>query len=113
MTTFSFPKSKRLLKRYQFVSLQNRGQQFFGAFFVITWKKNKEKQARLGITTPKKCGDAYERNRFRRLVREAFRLQGTLEISCDLAVFPKKNFREATLKALMEDFQRFFHLSSS
>ncbi len=34
-----------------------------------------DRGARLGVITTRKCGPAVERSRFRRLIRESFRLQ--------------------------------------
>lgn len=56
----------------------------------IVWKKNDCAHARLGITVTKKFGDSHKRNRFKRFVREGFRLSGRLKsLGVDLHVRPK------------------------
>lgn len=46
---------------------------------------------RLGVTIPKKAGNAVIRNRWKRLIREAYRLQQhELPIGFDLVVKPKR-----------------------
>jgi len=108
MTGFRFPKTSRLRKRAQFLSLSGRSRQFFGTIVTIQWKKNNEGTPRLGITIPRKFGKAVKRNRFKRLVRESFRVTlRTRKLGIDCNAYPKKNFDILTLSALLADFARF------
>jgi len=59
---------------------------------------------KLGITVTKKFGRAHERNRFKRMVREAFRTQQhKLAANCIVHVFPGHAFFEATLVDLQQE----------
>ncbi len=67
-----FPKRHRLLKRQEFLRVQQNGAKVHSrAFIGLVLFGNPE--VRIGITTTKRLGTAVERNRLRRLVREAFR----------------------------------------
>ena len=75
--TASFPKRNRLRKRYEFVEIQQNGRRKHTAHFIlITFPRstmNSDAQQRLGVTVTKKIGNAVDRNRIKRLVREVFR----------------------------------------
>ena len=65
-----------------------------------------EGAARLGIATPRRYGNAVRRNRFRRLVREAFRQLAPGLGPFDYMVSPKRSLKEPTLEGLREDLLR-------
>ncbi len=71
---FSYSKKERLLKRRDFVNLNQGGRRLYSKNFLIILKKNALCFSRLGITVTKKIGNAVKRNRIKRLVREFFRL---------------------------------------
>lgn len=58
----------------QFRKVYKRGKSFVHSTLVLYYLKNNSGQFRLGITTSKKIGNAVQRNRARRIIREAFRL---------------------------------------
>jgi ribonuclease P protein component len=106
---FTFCKSDRLLKRREFVSFSGKSHQYFGTSIIIQWRKTGTAKVRLGITAPKKFGSAVRRNRFKRLVREAFRLfKEKPLIGLDLNIHPRRGAECVTLSCLLEDFAKFF-----
>ena len=56
-----------------FRRLSNRGISITDPALVIYYSKNRAGICRIGITTGKKIGNAVERNRSRRVLKEAFR----------------------------------------
>ena len=56
-----------------FRRLYNRGKTVTDPSLVIYYSKTRAGICRIGITTSKKIGNAVERNRSRRLLKEAFR----------------------------------------
>jgi len=56
-----------------FRRLYNRGKAVTNPALVMYYSKNRAGICRIGITTGKKIGNAVERNRSRRIIREAFR----------------------------------------
>ncbi len=62
-----------LKQNSDFRRLYNRGISITDPALVIYYQKNRAGICRIGITTSKKIGNAVERNRSRRVLREAFR----------------------------------------
>lgn len=74
MKQFSFPKSKRLVKNKQFKAVLANKTCASDGLLMIYSVKNDCGLTRLGVSIGKSCGDAVTRNRLKRLIREAFRL---------------------------------------
>lgn len=67
-------KAAILNQNKDFRSLYYRGKTQVSPFLVIYVRKNRFGFCRVGITSGKKIGKAVQRNRCRRLIREAYRL---------------------------------------
>lgn len=68
-----FPRSERLLRRADFVRVQQQGRRVHTAHFVMLLLRSRMEGLRLGVTVGKRVGCAVQRNRVKRLVREVFR----------------------------------------
>jgi ribonuclease P protein component len=67
-----FPKAARLLNKRQYQGVVRAGRRFTGSFIHVDYR-HAEAVSKLGITVSKRYGKAHLRNRFKRVVREAFR----------------------------------------
>lgn len=95
MNDFSFPKTSRLLNSKHFRIVSKHGRERFGSFLRIQICSSKDNTCRLGLTVSKRFGKAVARNRFKRLVREAYRLsQHTLPKNILLNVRPNQTSKE-------------------
>lgn len=74
----TFSKKARLLTRSHYQRVYKSGKRFTGALVYIDFIQVNSLNPRLGITISKKFGKAHDRNRFKRVVREAFRLTAPL-----------------------------------
>ncbi|MEO8353806.1 MAG: ribonuclease P protein component [Chthoniobacteraceae bacterium] len=73
--SFAFPKSARLNRAGEFARLRREGRSMRGNFLILSWVKSAAgPEVRLGIITSRRVGDAVQRNRVRRRLREIFRL---------------------------------------
>lgn len=102
-----FPKSLRLRKRFQFLQMNHQARRLVGHFLIIDYKQNTFSLNRLGVTVSKKHGDAHERNRFKRIVREAFRLSyGDLRQGLDLNIRPRSASKDASTADLIQELKK-------
>ncbi len=102
----TFSKKDRLLKRREYKRLSREGKRLVGARLCIDCAKS-SKGTRLGITASTRYGNAPERNRFKRLVREAFRLgRAQIPSGVDLNVIPRQLAKTATLAEIQAEIFR-------
>ncbi|MBN2589508.1 MAG: ribonuclease P protein component [Sedimentisphaerales bacterium] len=102
---YSFSKEKRICSNNQFVSILKNGKCVRSRLFAIYIAPNECGFSRLGISVGKSFGNAVKRNRIKRLVREAFRLNQN-EIPCgyDYLVLIKKKIEQPTFEQIQEAF---------
>lgn len=102
----TFSKKDRLLKRREYKRLSRDGRRLVGMHICIDCAKS-SKGTRLGITASTHYGNAPQRNRFKRLVREAFRLsRAQIPSGVDLNVIPRKLAKTATFSDIKAEFCR-------
>ena len=88
---YQFSKKFRLYKELDIKQTFKEGKKFFTASFIIIYKENSELFCRLGICIGKKYGKAYQRNYFKRVIREAFRtMPCRYDCHLDILVLPKR-----------------------
>lgn len=84
-------------KNYEFRRLYNRGKNKVSPYLAIYAIEKKQGPRRLGITVSTKVGCAVIRNRVRRLIREAFRLNEERFSECaDIIVVARVRAKDAT-----------------
>ena len=68
-----FRPAHRIRKRREYRAVYDGGRRVSGRAFVVFLLSNDLGHPRLGITAPKRVGNAVVRNRMKRIVREVFR----------------------------------------
>lgn len=92
----------RFRKRREYQRMAQGSQRQFGRWIIVEIRQGKASHSKLGITVTRRYGQAHQRNRFKRLVREAFRLSySSLPPGLDIHVKP----RSAAEHAKMQDVQ--------
>ena len=85
-----YPKEQRLLSREDFDRVYKQDHFAANDVLVIRARRNSS-NSRLGLAVSKKVGNAVVRNRWKRRIREAFRLQqDVLPTGLDIVVRPRK-----------------------
>lgn len=75
-----------------------------GQYLILDSRDNGTSVTRLGITVTRRYGDAHERNRFKRLVREAFRLNySKFPSGRDFNVKPRTLAKTASMENIQAD----------
>jgi len=104
---YAFPKGARLLHRRQFQQVMQRGKRASSSLLLITLVQRSEGAVRMGVTVSRRYGKANLRNRFKRLVREAFRhCRHELASGLEFNVLPGSRAAEATLEEVKSDLLR-------
>jgi ribonuclease P protein component len=114
MARLKFPKTRRLSGEKQFAAVFAKRVSVANRLIVVYAAPNGLKVSRLGLSVGRRLGTAVTRNRIKRLVREAFRLDaGTLPSGFDLVVVPRKgpigtlnSYRDAMIDAIQRAISR-------
>jgi ribonuclease P protein component len=87
---YRFPKASRLLRTAEFDRVFARRRSSGNDLLVVYGCENDLNSSRLGLVVSRKCGNAVARARWKRCLREAFRLsQHELPAGIDLVVLPR------------------------
>ena len=110
---FGLPRAARLITARDFRRVYGRGRRVHGAQLVVVALPRRRGGWRLGLSVSKAHGAAVRRNKIKRLLREAFRLQRpTLPGAFDVVLIPRPQPRygldalRAELTALVTELQQ-------
>ena len=107
------PRAARLLRHADFERVYEQGQRHFARHMTFFFLPATASGARVGFTVGRVLGGAVERNRIKRRLREATRLQGQrLEAAADVVVNPKKSVLHAEFTEIMQEVGRAFEVIS-
>jgi ribonuclease P protein component len=110
LLSFAFPKEARLLKRAEFLRVYEQGVRIEGRFMTVFILPNGRGIHRAGITATKKAiGKAHDRNRAKRLLREAFRLSrlelNSVETKYDWVLNARRGVLRVKLEKPLAEFR--------
>ena len=106
MHKYGFAKSEHLLKRADFVRLGSNGTPLRAAHFIVVMSTVNEGHTRIGVTASRKVGNAVQRNRIKRLVREFYRLNKPLFLNADYNVIARKGADQLSLDEVTRELTR-------
>lgn len=98
----TFPKDSRLLKAKEFEIFSHR-KSFAGLYIILTCSSVFSNKPKLGLAVSKKFGKAHERNRFKRITREAFRLLQQELPFLSYLIKPLKSAKKASSTLIQQD----------
>ncbi len=100
-----FPKALRLLRRREFLEVQEGGQKLPSDTQLALVKPNGRPYSRVGFTVSSKVGNAVVRARLRRVLRELFRKRRTQwPAGLDVVLVVRTSAAEASLPELARAF---------
>lgn len=102
------PSKARLHQTREFQRVYKHGVRATGAWMtVVVMRQSTRQGVRLGVSVSKDHGSAVRRNKIKRLLREAFRLErGGLPPDIDVVLIPRVNEAHATLPQLRVEVAR-------
>lgn len=101
-----FPKSARILTNSHYKFLQRNSARHQGETIQVNYRQGRSSTPKLGITVSKKFGKAHDRNRFKRVVREAFReLMPSLPLDLEINVSPRNKGIPLSKQAILLQLQ--------
>lgn len=111
LLNFRLPKENRLRKPGEFRRVYENGKRFEGRFITVFIKPSETAFQRLGITASKKISTkAHDRNRAKRLLREAFRLSraelNELDTKFDWVLNARRSLLRVKLEKPLEEFRQ-------
>ena len=111
LLNFRLPKTERLRKPTEFRRVYATGKRFEGRFVTVFISSSETAFQRLGITASKKAvGNAVQRNRAKRLLREAFRLSkaelNELETKFDWVLNARRSLLRVNLEKPLQEFRQ-------
>ncbi|MBI4655724.1 MAG: ribonuclease P protein component [Elusimicrobia bacterium] len=113
MSKFSFPKTFRLKREKLFELVFSQGRKTAGKNLIMRYFMVSEAEPaagnenkKIGIIVSKKFGKSVERNRFRRLIREAFRLsKHNLKDGTYIIISPRAGCKIKNLSDAMKELE--------
>ena len=85
-----FPKVARVRSRLDFTRIYEHGSRIGDRCLLMTALRTEDPRTRLGLSVSKRCGNAVRRNRWKRVIREVFRLARLdLPTGFDLVIQPR------------------------
>ncbi|WP_173934994.1 ribonuclease P protein component [Chelativorans sp. Marseille-P2723] len=102
------PGLERLTKRAEYLAVQ-RGAKHRGRLFLLeVLDRGDEEPPRLGITVTRRVGNAVERNRVRRRLREAVRIHAADDMrpGTDYVIVGRREVLDAPFSALKDELSR-------
>ncbi|MBF0572656.1 MAG: ribonuclease P protein component [Desulfamplus sp.] len=109
MSKYSFPKTHRILKRSQFIKLSSMGRVVQTRYFMAAILDGESLNNRIGITVSKKVGNAVERNRIKRIVREFYRNnQETIQGNRDINIIARKYISYLSNAQIPDELNKLF-----
>jgi ribonuclease P protein component len=103
----TYPRARRLRTAADFKRVYANGRRMGNEFFTVNTQPNELSLARLGMSVAvRTMGNAVERNRLRRMIRESFRLHQASVPPLDIVIGARSAARSAPTAQLRSSLER-------
>ncbi len=105
---FKFPKSSRIRSKNHYQGVLKAKKKWIGSAILVDYRLGYAYCPKLGLTVSRRYGKAHQRNRFKRVVREAFRARyADFPQDLEINVAPRYPVNEVTTQAILDELSRF------
>jgi ribonuclease P protein component len=106
------PRSGRLLRHADFERVYKQGRRHFASHMTVFYLRREEGEGmRVGFTVGRVLGDAVDRNRMKRRLRESVRLsRPAASPPVDVVINPKKSVQTAEFSVLLGEVGKAFEV---
>ena len=106
------PRSGRLLRHADFERVYKQGRRHFASHMTVFYLRREEGEGmRVGFTVGRVLGDAVDRNRMKRRLRESVRLsRPAASPPVDVVINPKKSVRTVAFSVLLGEVGKAFEV---
>jgi len=106
------PRSGRLLRHADFERVYKQGRRHFATHMTVFYVRRLEGEGmRVGFTVGRVLGDAVDRNRMKRRLRESVRLtRPAAAPAVDVVINPKKSLRTVEFSVLLGEVSKAFEV---
>jgi ribonuclease P protein component len=108
-----YPKAARVLRTAEFRNIYDNGVRLstplFAAFCLSRPESEPGAGARLGLTVPRAVGKSVQRNRIKRRLREAFRLNRARFGCWDIVLNPRRAVLDASFAEIERALEKVIH----
>jgi ribonuclease P protein component len=102
-----FTRKERLQKRKEFQRVFDEGKVFGNDQITVYALLNDDSVSRLGLVVGRKFGNSPKRNRFKRIFREAYRLnKDILSRGVDIIIIPRSGLTDLSLGTIEDKFKK-------
>jgi ribonuclease P protein component len=107
--SFELKKTHKIRDRWEFVDLSRSGKKLQDHFFVVLYAPGAFAWSRLGITVSRRVGNAVERNRLKRIIREWFRMnRASAAAPWDVNIIAKKSAAGLSSHRVIQSLEKIF-----
>ena len=108
--SLGLPRQSRVLSSRDFRRIYAQGQRARGQLLTAVARRRQDGKLRLGLSVSKDHGPAVRRNKIKRILREAFRLERPgLPGGFDLVLIPTPSDAKLRLAAVRDELRRLVH----
>lgn len=96
---------ERIKKKKEFLLIYKKGKHYKGKYFSLIYLSSDLSFSRIAIVASRKIGNAVQRNKIKRWIRNLFRKnKELLKSSVDIVIIPKKNIMKLSWLSLQQEY---------
>ncbi len=101
----TFRPQERIRKKKDFLLIYKKGRRYRGKYFSLIYLSNNLNFSRVAIVVSRKIGNAVQRNKVKRWIRDLFRKnKNMIKSSVDIIIIPQKEILNLSWSSLQQEY---------